>query len=59
MVAVMTKGKNLHHNRYFHCERSCNMNKEHESGLNIPYVKVGDFYFPNFALPPDASDIGF
>ena len=35
------------------------MNKEHESDLNIPYVKVGDFYFPNFALPPDASDIGF
>ena len=35
------------------------MNKDHESDLTIPYVKVGDFYFPNFALPPDAGDIGF
>ena len=22
-------------------------------------MKVGDYYFPNFALPPDAGDIGF
>ncbi len=26
------------------------MNKEHESDLTIPYVKVGDYCFPNFAL---------
>ena len=35
------------------------MNKVHESPLTIPYVKEGDYYFPNFALPPDAGDIGF
>ncbi len=35
------------------------MNKEHESNLTIPYVKVGDYYLPNFALPPDTGDIGF
>ncbi len=35
------------------------MNKEHESDLNIPYVKVGDYYLLDFALSPDASDIGF
>lgn len=35
------------------------MSNKRESGLTIPYVKVGDYYFPNFALPPDASDIGF
>lgn len=35
------------------------MNNEHESVLTIPYVKVGDYYFPNFSLPPDAGDIGF
>ena len=35
------------------------MNKDHESTLTIPYVKVGDYYFPNFALPPDAGGIGF
>ena len=35
------------------------MNKEHESDLTIPYVKVGDYYLPNIALPPDAGDIGF
>lgn len=35
------------------------MNNEHESNMTIPYVKVGDYYFPNFALPPDAGDIGF
>ena len=35
------------------------MNKEHESTLTIPYVKVGDYYFPNIVLPPDAVDIGF
>ena len=34
------------------------MNNEHESNITIPYVKVGDYYFPNFALPPDAGDIG-
>ena len=35
------------------------MNNDHESTLNIPYVKVGDYYFPNFTLPPDTGDIGF
>ena len=35
------------------------MNKEHESDLTIPYVKVGDYYLPNIPLPPDAGDIGF
>ena len=35
------------------------MNNDHESDLTIPYVKVGDYYFPNFALPPEAGDIGF
>ncbi len=35
------------------------MDNERESDLSIPYVKVGDYYFPNFALPPDAGDIGF
>ena len=35
------------------------MNKEHESDLTIPYVKVGDYYLPNITLPPDAGDIGF
>ena len=35
------------------------MNDRNESDLTIPYVKVGDYYFPNFALPPDAGDIGF
>ncbi|MBQ8616525.1 MAG: TnpV protein [Clostridia bacterium] len=35
------------------------MNNEHESELTIPYVKVGDYYFPNFALPSDVGDIGF
>ena len=34
------------------------MNNERESDLTIPYVKVGDYYFPNFTLPPDAGDIG-
>jgi len=35
------------------------MSNQNESDLTIPYVKVGDYYFPNFALPPDAGDIGF
>ena len=35
------------------------MNKDHKSPLTISYVKAGDYYFPNFALPPDAGDIGF
>ena len=35
------------------------MNKDHESPLTIPYVKVGDYYLPNITLPPDAGDIGF
>ena len=35
------------------------MSNKRESDLTIPYVKVGDYYFPNFSLPPDAGDIGF
>ena len=35
------------------------MNNQTKFDLTIPYVKVGDYYFPNFALPPDAGDIGF
>ena len=35
------------------------MNNQNESTLTIPYVKVGDYYFPNLSLPPDAGDIGF
>ena len=35
------------------------MNNDHESTLTISYVKVGDYYFPNFTLPPDTGDIGF
>ena len=35
------------------------MNNQNESNLTIPYVKVGDYYFPNLSLPPDAGDIGF
>ena len=40
-------------------ERSCDMSNQNESGLTIPYVKVGDYYFPNLSFPPDAGDIGF
>ena len=35
------------------------MNNQNESALTIPYVKVGDYYFPNLSLPPDAGVIGF
>ena len=35
------------------------MSQEYQSDLTIPYVKVGDYYLPNFELPPDAGDIGF
>ena len=35
------------------------MNNQNESALTISYVKVGDYYFPNLSLPPDAGDIGF
>ena len=34
------------------------MKQEHESDMNISYTKIGDYYFPNIALPPDAGDIG-
>ena len=30
-----------------------------ESKLKIPYVKVGDYYFPNFEVSPSVGDIGF
>ena len=35
------------------------MSNQNESNLIIPYVRVGDYYFPNLSLPPDAGDIGF
>ena len=35
------------------------MSNQNESNLTIPYVKVGDYYFPNLSLPPDVGDIGF
>ena len=35
------------------------MNKEHTNDLTIPCMKVGDYYFPDIAPPPDAGDIGF
>ena len=35
------------------------MSNQNEHDLTFPYVKVGDYYFPNFALPPEAGDIGF
>jgi len=35
------------------------MSNQNESDLTIPYVKVGDYYFPNLSLPPDGGDIGF
>ena len=31
---------------------------KHESDLTISYTKIGDYFFPNMALPPDAGDIG-
>ena len=59
MVAVMTKGKTFGITAIFIVKGAAHMNKEHKSDLTIPYVKVGDYYFPNFALPPDPGDIGF
>ena len=35
------------------------MSNQNESYLTIPYVRVGDYYFPNLSLPPDGGDIGF
>ena len=35
------------------------MSNQNEHDLTFPYVKVGDYYFPNLSLPPDAGDIGF
>ena len=35
------------------------MSNQNESNLTIPYVKVGDYCFPNLSLPPDAGGIGF
>lgn len=32
---------------------------KHNPELTIPYVKVGDYYLPNFELPPPVGDIGF
>lgn len=30
-----------------------------KSEMTLPYVKVGDYYYPNFAVPPPVGDIGF
>ena len=35
------------------------MNQEHKSDQTIPYVRNGDYCFPDLALPPDVGDIGF
>lgn len=35
------------------------MNKERKADLTMPCVKIGDYCFPNIALPPDAGYIGF
>ena len=35
------------------------MNQEYKSDQTIPYVRNGDYYFPDLALPPDVGDIGF
>ena len=51
--------ENLHHNRYFHYERGCNMNQENKSDQTIPYVRNGDYYLPDLVLPPAAGGIGF
>ena len=59
MVAVMTKGKTFGITAIFIAKGAAHMNKEHESNPIIPYVKVGDYYFPNLSLPPDAGGIGF
>lgn len=59
MVAVMTKEKTFDITAIFIAKGAAHMNKKHESTQTIPYVKVGDYYFPNFTLPPDAGDIGF
>ena len=55
----MTKGKTFVITAVFIAKGAAHMNNEHESTLNIPYVKVGDYYLPNITLPPDAGDIGF
>jgi len=38
-------------------ERSTQMNQK--ARLAIPYVRVGDYYYPNLELPPPVGDIGF
>ena len=30
-----------------------------KSEMTLPYVKVGDYYYPNFAVPPPVGDIGY
>lgn len=35
------------------------MNQENKSEQIIPYVRDGDYYLPDLALPPDVGDIGF
>ena len=56
MVAVMTKGKTFVITAIFIAKGAAYM--KHESDLTISYTKIGDYYFPNIALPPDAGDIG-
>ena len=58
MVAVMTKGKTFGITAIFIAKGAANMKQEHESDLTISYTRIGDYYFPNIALPPDAGDIG-
>lgn len=35
------------------------MNQENKSDQTIPYVRSGDYYLPDLALPPDVGNIGF
>ena len=35
------------------------MNQEKKSDQTIPYMRSGDYYFPDIALPPDVGGIGF
>ena len=30
-----------------------------KSEMTLSYVKVGDYYYPNFAVPPPVGDIGY
>ena len=56
MIAVMTKGKTFVITAIFIAKGAANMKHDHD--LTISYTKIGDYYFPSIALPPDAGDIG-